>query len=357
MKFTPTGQYAPGSPYSGGGLSGAGFGIDIDPYGDGWVGNFGFAAPPPGCPEDQQPPRNSVSKFRPDGTALSPATGFTAGEIVDPQATVSDADGNIWIANCGDGSVTIYPDGNPFLAKNVSGIGLTESFGIAFNPAGDAFVTGIGSNNVAHLAPDGTPYAGSPIEGVFDSPMGIVADSSGYLWIANSGLVDLPCPTVGELGTRGGSVALLDPDGNIVGDHAFTGGGLTIPWGIAVDGDDNVWVGDFAGERISQLCGLKTSTCPPGKTTGDPISPDGTGYLFDGLVRITGVAIDQAGNVWAANNWKEVPLQTNPGGYQIVAYVGLAAPVDVPEPIARPASELPSAPAPTPVAASPTFTG
>lgn len=106
---------------------------------------------------------------------------------------------------------------------------------------------------------------------------------------------------------------------------AFTGGGLTIPWGITVDGNDNVWVANFGKKRLSQFCGLRPATCPPGIDTGDPISPDGTGYGFDGLVRSTGLAIDPSGNVWVTNNWKTVPVQTNPGGYQIVAFVGLAA--------------------------------
>ena len=39
-----------------------------------------------------------------------------------------------------------------------------------------------------------------------------------------------------------------------------------------------------------------------------------SGYGFDGLVRNTGVAVDLSGNVWLANNWKNVPIQTNPGG-------------------------------------------
>ena len=40
---------------------------------------------------------------------------------------------------------------------------------------------------------------------------------------------------------------------------------------------------------------------------------------------------------WLANNWQEIPLPTNPGGHQIVAYVGLAAPVLVDAPVDRPA--------------------
>ncbi len=44
LGFSPTGHYLPGSPFPGGGLDGAGFGITLDPRGHVWLGNFGFAA-------------------------------------------------------------------------------------------------------------------------------------------------------------------------------------------------------------------------------------------------------------------------------------------------------------------------
>jgi hypothetical protein len=179
--------------------------------------------------------------------------------------------------------------------------------------------------------------------------MGIAADSAGNQWVANSGFIDLPCPDVARPEGTKGSVGLIGADGTP--RDAFDGGGLTIPWGIAVDGDDNVWVSNFAGKRVSQFCGAKASDCRPGTTTGAPISP-ATGYVFDGLTRSTAVAIDPSGNVWATNNWKEIPVQTNPGGYQIVAYVGLAAPVQPPTPTVRPAAT----PA-VPVVSNPLFTG
>jgi sugar lactone lactonase YvrE len=337
LKFTPTGRYAPGSPYSGGGLSGAGFGITLDPDGNVWVGNFGFAAP--GCQD--QPPHNSVSKFAPSGRALSPDAGFTGptrsiptGSISWPQGTVSDRRGNIWIANCGNHSVTRYragnPPGNPLAWRNFGKIGLEKPFDIAFNGRGRAFVTGNGTSNVVVLRPDGTPTARSPIEsGGINKPLGIAADSRGNMWVANSGLIDVPC-TDPDISTDSGSLTLIERDGTVAAGSPFKGGGLTVPWGVAVDGNDNVWVANFAGRRLSQFCGTAPAHCPPGARTGDPISPRATGYRFNGLVRNTGVAIDPSGNVWLANNWKIVPIQANPGGYQMVAYVGLAAPLKTP---------------------------
>jgi hypothetical protein len=344
LAFSPTGQYLPGSPFTGGGLDGAGWGIDIDPFGDIWLSNFGFAAPEelpssqPGCPADRQPTHNSVSQFHPDGSAVSPAQGFTQGNVSWPQGTKSDRQGNIWVTNCEGNSVTVFPAGDPARAKEITDVGLQKPFGISHNNAGDAFVTGVASNNVVMLHADGTPAAVSPISGGgIDRPLGITADSSGNQWVANSGLVDLPCPSLDGLGSGGGSIALITEAGHLASPTAFTGGGLTIPWGITVDGNDNVWVANFAGKRLSQFCGVRPSTCPQGKATGDAISPD-SGYGFDGLVRNTGVVVDPSGNVWLANNWKEVPIQANPGGYEMVVYVGVAAPVHRAAPVARPAS-------------------
>jgi hypothetical protein len=360
VKFTPSGRYAPGSPYVGGGLSGAGFGIDIDPYGDVWVGNFGFAAPD--CPD--QPPHNSVSQFRGDGTPVSPGTGFTQGGISFPQGTVSDSRGNIWVANCGNDTVTIFPDGNPNQAVQITrGAlgGIIHPFDIAHNNADQAFVTGVMSDSVAILEPDGSPAPRSPVVGGgLNRPLGIAADSQGNMWVANSALIDLPCPgyTRGDIAT--GSVTLINADGTLARESPFTGGGLTVPWGITTDGNDNVWVANFAGKRVSQFCGLAVKACRPGAQAGDAISPDHTGYGSAQLVRNTGVAVDQAGNVWLANNWKDVPLQSNPGGYEVVVLVGLAGPVSRPAPQSRPEPPEPSplpVPATTALAAVPRFTG
>src|SRR5690606_1236512 len=54
----------------------------------------------------------------------------------------------------------------------------------------------------------------------------------------------------------------------------------------------------------------------------------------DGLTRNTATAVDQSGNVWVTNNWLEVPIQTNPGGHQIVAFLGLATPTIIAPPTA-----------------------
>jgi hypothetical protein len=72
-----------------------------------------------------------------------------------------------------------------------------------------------------------------------------------------------------------GSITLLRPDGSEYPGSPFKGGGLPGPWAATIDGNDNVWISNFAAPNspITQLCGVRTENCPPGMKTGDQISP------------------------------------------------------------------------------------
>lgn len=321
--FAPDGELI--ATLQGGGLSGSGFGIEFDRSGRLWFSNFGFAAAAPGCPEEDQPPHNSMSLFDGD-TAVSPDTGYTQGDLSWPQGIEFDGDGNLWIANCGNDSVAVYPEGDPEQARNLGSFGLEAPFAIVDNGQ-NVFVTGTVNSAVAVFDRDGTPAPFSPLKGAFDRPMGIAADAAGNVWVANSGGITLPCPEREAEGRGTPSITMIAPDGTV--STPYTGGGVTLPWGIATDGDGNVWVADFSEQRVAAFCGADAATCPRGLVTGEAISPDDTGYAFDGLTRSTGIAVDPSGNVWVTNNWLTDAEQTNPGGHQIVAFVGAAAPVPV----------------------------
>jgi hypothetical protein len=161
--------------------------------------------------------------------------------------------------------------------------------------------------------------------------------------------MDVPCPPQEpEWGSgENPSVALFrrHPGGPALSGTTFTGGGITIPWGNAVDGNDTLWVANFSfpftlipgsndpigPNRLSHFCGVDTAKCPPTKqTVGQAISPDGTGYVSEALARNTGVSIDPSGNVWLANNWTLRIDVLNPGGNSIAVLVGAAAPVKTP---------------------------
>jgi sugar lactone lactonase YvrE len=324
--------YAPGRPmqtFTGGGLNGAGFGIGIDPKQRVWIGNFGFTGSK--CPTP--PTSNSVSEFEPSGQPITGDRGYRNGPLSWPQGTKSDVDGNIWIANCGNNSLVKYPNGQHRQSQVISRR-IGEAFDVAQNTEGNIFVTANEGDEVFGFRPNGQPLPGSPFgdSTTFAKPLGAASDSLGNVWVSNSGVIAIPCSTAEGLEVPDpdieldGSVVQVGPDGSLA---QFDGAGLTIPWGIAVDGDDNLWVANFSGERLSHLCGARASTCPAGQT-GAPISPPDTGYAFDGLQRNTGVQVDSSGNVWLTNNWIKIPVQTDPFGDGLVVYLGMAAPVKTP---------------------------
>jgi hypothetical protein len=300
--------YATGRPmetFTGGGLNGAGFGIGIDPRRRVWVGNFGFTGSE--CPASRSPTSNSVSEFREDGRPVSGADGYLDGPLSWPQGTKSDVHGNIWIANCGNNSLVEYPNGRHNRAKvigdrKVIGTRIEEAFDVAQNTEGNIFVTANVGDQVFGFRPTGEPLPRSPFgdSNTFKRPLGVASDSLGNVWVSNSGVITIPCTTGETLEVPGpeaklnGSIVQVGPDGSLA---RFFGAGMTIPWGIAADGDDNIWVANFAEKRLSHLCGARPSTCPKG-ATGAAISPPDAGYAFDGLQRNTGVQVDSSGNVW-----------------------------------------------------------
>jgi hypothetical protein len=354
LKYYPWGQSFPGSPYFGGGLSGAGFGITIAPNKRVWVGNFGFNSG--GCSVPAS--ADSVSLFRPSGKPISPDAGYTAGPISWPMSTVADRKGNIWISDCETDAITIYPKGKPARAFQVpfptngtsdGGNPVAKPFGIAIDPRGNAWVTGTLNSTMAVYGPKGKllqliPSMNTNHAVQLSRPVGIASDPQGNMWVADSDYLDPPCPPeTTDLGpaTNPGVTLFRTSGADPYNGTFFPGAGVTLPWGIAVDGNGTVWVANSgfplvqtpwpAPNRVSNFCGVDTSKCPPTRqTVGAPISPDVTGYESKALDRNTGVAIDPSGNVWLANNWKEFPLPNNPGGNSIAVLVGAAGPLKTP---------------------------
>ncbi len=362
IKFSPWGEPVPGTPYIGGGLEGAGWGITLDPDGNVWVGNFGFQDQVTECLDTPLAAKSdSVSLFQPDGKPITGPGGYTQGNISWPMGTISDRHGTISIANCGNDTITRFPGGHPALAVNIplgptpeEGNPQIKPFGEVLDAKGNLWITGNRSSAVYVLSPDGTlidtipgTYKGKTI---FSHPIGNTIDSQGNVWVANSDWLDVPCPPTKtpDLGTaENPSVTMIQAKNRKpYPGSPFTGGGITLPWGVAVDGDDTVWVFNFGAvpppapgdppphdnvpTGISRLCGVQTKKCPPGLKVGDPISP-ATGYQSDAFERITAGAIDPSGNIWITNNWKiRVDPEVNPGANAVVIAVGAAAPLQTP---------------------------
>lgn len=353
----------PISPFDSGGLLGVGWGVSVDQNDHVWYGNFGWGSPKDLYFPSQTPTSpngagtGSVSQFdAADGSPISPDVGYFGPYRV--QAIEPDDDGNIWMASLGDTNVTggsgvwVFRNGNPDDSVSSLVDWRDAPFGIAPIPGQAAawvtFSGGLAGEYQSRIARYALTETGE-LEQTFVEPVGntlkvVAVDFMGNAWIASQGT---------------DSVFAYSPDGEQLGE--FTGGGIDGPWGVAVDGEGNVWVANFgdleAGNvfdtgRVSKLCGANPSACPPGLELGDPISPE-TGYTlpsegtqvllpngdplygpgappsFTPMMRQTSVQIDAAGNLWSINNWKprfDIDVLGNPGGDGIVIFVGLATP-------------------------------
>jgi len=142
--------------YTGGGLS-APTSIAADAAGSVWVTNSGNA---------------SVTKLDYSGTAISTASGFTAG-FGTPSAVAIDGGGNAWITDSKNNTVTqLNPTGSG--AKTYSGNGLTAPGSLAIDGSGNIWVANTGSNTVSAFTSGGSVLSNSPYSGAgTNAPVGV----------------------------------------------------------------------------------------------------------------------------------------------------------------------------------------
>ena len=212
----------------------------------------------------QAPPFQPALTTQPNDLSLGISFSPTAITAVQPSAVVIDGAGNIWMANCQSCFNPTAPDSllefNPngvFLHSytgsatpgtqvlhGIKGIAIdangtniyTINQGIPGGPAG-----GIGDDQMVKMdTATGTVQAGFPIDfdqatyGV-DTFNGIAVDNSGELWAT---------------ATNTGAIIEATPGGNLInGSPFFIGGTL----GVATDNIGNIWFAGIGGNNIVQF--------------------------------------------------------------------------------------------------------
>lgn len=124
---------------------------------------------------------------------------------------------------------------------------LQEPWGLAISPAGKLFITDISSGRVRRFSLDGTFEAvfgtasSSPLNGDFDTPVGIAVDTDGNIYVAEIGNV---------------RVQKLDSSGNHIASIATSGSGdgqFTVPWDLDLGPDQNLAVSDVTANRVQKI--------------------------------------------------------------------------------------------------------
>ncbi len=264
------------------------------------------------------------------------------------------ASGDVWIADGSDNQLLFFPGGRVKEGRIVKVAGLKSPFDIVIDDHNRVWVSNSQSDLVIRFPADDPSKVASFRCGI--SVRALALDSKGNVWVASNASLDFPMPKVPDgasimeqfeiLGGAmlkypkpTGLVNMIQPDGTQPAPMGYTGGGtVEIPWGLNIDGNDDVWVGNFGplGRSVLLMAGADTKGHPAGTKAGDPIHVFKSGCIQ----MLTDVSIDPAGNVWAANNWNDPraavekdpprPTSTWGGGSGFTVIYGVAAPVQPP---------------------------
>jgi hypothetical protein len=269
--------------------------------------------------------------------------------------------GDVWITDGSDNQLLYFPGGRIKDGKIVKPAGLVSPFDVVIDDQSRVWVANSSSDTVVRFPADDPSKAET-----FHCGIGVRAlalDSKGNVWVANNMDLKMPLPKIpkgasimeqfkliteamvkyimGPPARITGQVNMIRPDGTQPAPKGFTGPGESIPWGINVDGNDDVWVGNMWGRSAVLLAGDNTKGHPAGTKAGDLI------HIFQSgtIQMVTDVSIDPAGNVWVANNWNLLeaaagphpayPTSTWGGGSGFTVIYGVAAPVKPPSRIGK----------------------
>ena len=244
-------------------------------------------------------------------------------QLNSPHGIALDATGNLYIADysnnrvrritaggiittiAGNGTVGGGGDGGPAISAQ-----LNLPRGIAVDSTGNVFIADSGNNRVRKVTPAGiiSTIAGNGISSFSGDggpataaaiwvPTDIAVDTSGNLFIADGGNHRVRKVSSGVISTVAGSAT---PGFGGDGGPA-TAAQLNSPYNIDVDAAGNLFIADRGNARIRRVAGGVINTIAGLGNPGFSFSGDGgpaTSALFD---QPEGIAVDTIGNIFVAD--------------------------------------------------------
>ncbi len=274
---------------------------------------------------------NMIRKITPAGgvsTLADASAGFNkpAGIAVDPS-------GNLYVADNENhrirkitpaGVVSTVAGSDNGERGNTNGNGTAARFSyptcLTLDAAGNLYVSDYGNKQIRKITPAGevTTFAGSGIFGStdgngtsasFKSPIGIVIDASGNLYVADSrsNLIRKISPT-GDVTTFAGSGAEGSTNGN------GTLASFNAPEGIAIDASGNLYIADSENNLIRKInhAGDVTTLAGSGSAGTDNGAAETASFG-----QPYGVALDASGNLYVADTYNNLIRKITQSAYTI----------------------------------------
>ena len=191
---------------------------------------------------------STVTKITPGGVSSGTTPGWSWSSTgQNPRGIGLDAAGNVYTASSDLHTVTkITPSGSP-LGTTGTPSGTSPGFawaslaagaapwGIVLDSAGNVYTANTGSNSVSKITPAGT------VEwtvAVGSGPYGITIDSAGNVYTANNG---------------SNNVSKVAPNGTVASTIAVGAG----PFDIEIDGSGNIYTTNSSGNTVSKVTGAE----------------------------------------------------------------------------------------------------
>lgn len=269
----------------------------------------------------------------PPGTVAQDGQAILA-RFANPSSIVKDGNGNLFVTDTGantirkitSSSVVSTFAGVSGTAGHSDGAGTSAQFsaptGLAVDGAGNLVVADSGNNTIRRVSSTGavTTLAGNPgtagsqdgtgSSALFDSPNGVAIDSSGNVYVADSGNNTIrEISPSGVVSTIAGlpSPAIMYPIG--LGPTSVDGTGTAArfvnPMGIVVDHSGNLYVADSGSSTIRKVAPGGVVTTIAGVAGLQSISANGdvdsTSADTARFNQPAGIAIDGGGNLFIAD--------------------------------------------------------